>query len=95
MSGVSHVFHPETYWLNTVITTFAENLALNKNTWESTTPYTHVPPSNAVDGNKLLDPLDCSRTSTEAWPTWRVDLGDIYRVAYFNITNRESMLITE
>ena len=73
--------------------TFVENLALGKDAWQSTT-YPHdsyFRATRAVDGDRNPNNLACTRTEDEDWPTWRVDLGTIYRVDYVNITTRDGM----
>ena len=65
-----------------------ENQALEGHTWQSTTYASYSSADRAVDGDKRTDNRYCTRTKTEALPTWRVDLGDICRVAYINITTR-------
>ena len=69
---------------------FVENLALGKDAWESSIYRSYVA-GNAVDGDHDTNMAKCTRTGSETWPTWRVDLGDIYHVGYVNITTRNSM----
>ena len=76
---------------------FKVNLALGKETWDSTPDSNKSRAIMAVNGNKNnTTRSQCSRTSKESWPPWRVDLGDlgdIYHVAYVNITTRKGLLI--
>ena len=69
---------------------FVENLAFGKHAWHSSQSRSFIA-EHAVDGDNDTDISKCTRTRTEAWPTWRVDLGDIYRVGYVNITTRNGM----
>ena len=64
-----------------------ENHALEVHTWQSTTYASYSIADRAVDGDERTSFWHCTRTRKESWPTWRVDLGDICRVAYINITN--------
>ena len=74
---------------------FVENLALEKDTLQSTTfgAPSWYNSSQAVDGHRSTGHRECTRTTQEAWPTWRVDLGGIYRVGYINITSRYSKYV--
>ena len=72
-------------WLHSV-----ENLALGKEAWQSSQALSFIA-KDAVDGHNDTNINRCTRTIPEAWPTWRVDLGDIYHVGYVNITTRNGM----
>ena len=72
-------------WLHSV-----ENLALGKDAWQSSQVLSFIA-KHAVDGIHDTHIGKCTRTITGAWPTWRVDLGEIYHVGYVNITTRNGM----
>ena len=68
-----------------------DNLARGKNTYQSSTLSEKTIAENAVDGNR--DPEyrhgSCIHTTiSETRPFWVVDLGQIYRISYVAITNR-------
>ena len=66
----------------------ARNLALNKDTYQSTTLEPH-PADKAVDGNRY-EYSSCTHTASETDPFRIVDLGEVYRIGHISITNRKS-----
>ena len=63
------------------------NLALNKDTYQSTTLGRH-PADKAVDGNRY-EYQSCTHTASETDPFWVVDLGEVYQIGHISITNRK------
>ena len=70
----------------------ASNLAFNKTTYQSSTIANTQNPtaSKVVDGNKdtYFNQGSCSHTRPEYEPFWVVNLGQVYRISYVAITNR-------
>ena len=66
---------------------YARNLALYRDTYQSTTLGPH-PADKAVDGNRYEYP-SCTHTASETDPFWVVDLGEVYQIGHVSITNRK------
>ena len=78
--------------LSTVLSAAVQyNMALGRPAWQSTTRSSTNEASCAVDGNR--DPVllhgSCSHTAAgDNAPWWVVDLGQLSRVEYVEVTNR-------
>ena len=84
---------PWTFLSGNLTIHLSENLALNKYAWLSQKRYnidnSLMAASYAVDGSYASTWQVCAQTEWESYPTWMVDLGNIYHIGYIRVTNRD------